>query len=86
MNPEIPLTLTFDDVLLEPRYSDVLPTEVTPPTVTVTVDAGAAPRPQITVEAPRCRIIPLAKRPSSRPKAIAGGGAGAGLHGPGLRV
>ena len=29
MNPEIPLTLTFDDVLLEPRYSDVLPTEVT---------------------------------------------------------
>ena len=30
MNPEIPLTLTFDDVLLEPRYSDVLPTEVEP--------------------------------------------------------
>ena len=28
MNPDIPLTLTFDDVLLEPRYSEVLPTEV----------------------------------------------------------
>ncbi|SVE24682.1 uncharacterized protein METZ01_LOCUS477536, partial [marine metagenome] len=32
MNPDIPLTLTFDDVLLEPRYSDVLPTEVEPQT------------------------------------------------------